>query len=128
MRWAYANCHRMRRSRPSQITAVTGRASDAANKAPGVQRVRRVEAGLDGFHERQGIAGSAPGVESLDIRRTMQQDESAADFLEVRPQDGQRAVQIVGSAFHAEPAETRCIHEKSPVGSRGVSDAANEFR
>src|SRR5215472_12333641 len=111
MRWAFEKKPCYVAVDAKSIMAQKRSASDAADKAPRIQCARRVEAGLDGSHERQGIAGESPGVESLHIRRTMKHGERAADFLELRPQDGQRAVQIVGRSFHAEPAETRCMQE-----------------
>src|SRR5689334_12503608 len=88
--------------------------SDAAEEAAGIEDVVRVELSFDGFHEGQGIARSAPSVESLKCGGAVKHDERTAYFFDVGAQRGEYAVQIVRSVFEAEPAEAGGVHQRFP--------------
>src|SRR5215470_2267320 len=114
MRRNFEKSHGMRRPRPSQIKAETLRNSNAAQESARVEGVGRVEANLNGLHERKRVAGSAPGVESWECGGTVKRNERTTHLFEVGAQGGQGAMQFVRTAFEAEPAEAGGVHQQFP--------------
>ncbi len=86
-----------------------------------------VEAVLNGFHEGQGVAGGAPGIEGGKLYRAVEDDKGAAHFFEVGAQADERALQVFGGAFEAQPAKTRGVDERFPADMTGAGGAVEEF-
>src|SRR5215475_6193563 len=84
--------------------------SDATKETARVQGAGGIKLALDGFHEGQGVAWRAPGVESRERCGAMEKDEGTPYFVEVRAQCGECGMQVVGGALEAKPAETGCVH------------------
>src|SRR5579859_636734 len=116
----------MRRWRASQ-TKRQQENSNATEETTGIEGVGGIELALDGFHEAQGIARSAPGVERWERGGTVKKDERASHSFDVGPQSGECAMQIVWTAFEPEPAEARRVHQGFPANLRRVGAPTEEF-
>src|SRR6266550_4216922 len=57
------------------------RALDSAEETARIEGVGGIELMLDGFHEGQGIAGGAPGVERGEFGGAIEEDEGTAHFF-----------------------------------------------
>jgi len=86
-----------------------------------------VELMFDGFHEGQGIAGSAPGVEGGKLGGTVEEDERTVHSFEVGAQTGEGLLELVGGAFETEPAEAGGIVQRFPVDMKRIGGALEEF-
>ena len=102
-------------ARGAALKFQAGGGSDAGEEAAGVEGVGGIELTLDGAHEGKGIAGSAPGVERGKRGGAMDEDEGAATFFDFGAQADESAVQIIGGAIEAEPAEAGGIDERFPL-------------
>src|SRR5215472_4202553 len=98
--------------------------SDGAEEAAGIESIGGIKLMLDGLHQGQGIAGSAPGVESGHACGAMEENEGAAHFFEFDPQCCERSMNIGRGALEAKPAQTSCVHQGFPMDTCGVCGAS----